>query len=26
LTHPEQMKSSVDEHIQQLLGTAGEQA
>jgi len=24
LPHPEQMKSSVDDHIQQLLGTAGE--
>lgn len=26
LTRPEQMKSSVDDHIQQLLGAAGEQA
>jgi vacuolar-type H+-ATPase subunit F/Vma7 len=25
LTHPEQMKSSVDDHIQQLLGTTGDQ-
>jgi len=26
LTHPEQMKSSVDDHIQQLLGANGENA
>jgi len=26
LTHPEQMKSSVDDHIQQLLGATGESA
>lgn len=26
LTHPEQMKSSVDDHIQQLLGATGEGA
>ena len=26
LTHPEQMKSSVDDHIQQLLGANGEKA
>ena len=26
LTHPEQMQSSVDEHIRQLLGATGEQA
>jgi vacuolar-type H+-ATPase subunit F/Vma7 len=26
LTHPEQMKSSVDNHIQQLLGATGETA
>ena len=26
LNHPEQMKSSVDKHIQQLLGVAGESA
>jgi hypothetical protein len=26
LTHPEQMRSSVDDHIQQLLGASGDGA